>query len=218
MPPDNESEKRKIMPVTTSSREIIQNIALGVLEKNNIRKPPVIAADLARTLGFKVLCAKISPECVAGFIDVDNREIVVNREDAPVKQNFTIAHELGHYLLDHYKNDNYKDNYSVLLRDTCEGEDTQMEQEASWFAESLLIPIDFLVKRIVKYPFVTNQQLARMFGVPSALIRRKATKIRRSVINMGGGYNYTVSFFNLFSFILRSSFVSLKFSISSCIS
>ena len=159
----------------------IMNLALDVLQKHNITKPPVAADELARKLGFSVLCAELNPGYVAGYIDIDNNEIVVNSDDVPVQQNFTIAHELGHYLLKHFEKDDYKENYSVLLRDARIDEDSSMEQEASWFAESLLVPVDFLFERIAKYPFVTDQSLARMFGVPVTVICDKAAKIRRTM-------------------------------------
>jgi Zn-dependent peptidase ImmA (M78 family) len=170
-----------IMTITAAEYETIKYLALDVLEDNDIGNPPVVASDLARRYGFKVICANIQPDCVAGFIDVESGEIVVNREDTPDRQNFTIAHELGHFLLKHHKREGYKENYSVLLRNTCVDEETPMEQEASLFAESLLVPVDFLWERIEKYPLVTDLQLARMFGVPISLIRDKAARIRRRV-------------------------------------
>jgi Zn-dependent peptidase ImmA (M78 family) len=167
------------MTITAAEYEAIEDLVLDILEENDIIKPPVVASDLAKRCGFRVICANIQPDCVAGYIDVENREIVVNRGDTPARQNFTIAHELGHFLLRHHKRAEYEESYSVLLRNTRIDEETLMEQEASLFAETLLVPVDFLWERIEKFPFVTDGQLARMFGVPSSLIRDKAAMIRR---------------------------------------
>ena len=91
-------------------------------------------------------------------------------DDSPAQQNFTIAHELGHYVLKHHESAEFKDNYSVLLRNTGDTPESPMECEANWFAENLLIPADFLRERVEKYPFITTQQLARMFGAPTKMV------------------------------------------------
>jgi len=148
----------------------IQRQALNLLAQCNITSPPVIAADLAKQCGFDVLCAVFDPDNVAGLLDVEHKRILVNSADSPVQQNFTIAHELGHYLLKHHEREGYEQSYAVLLRTPDIKDETPMEQEANWFAENLLVPTVFLHERLAKYPFLTNQRLARMFGVPVRLM------------------------------------------------
>ncbi len=146
-----------------------KQLALDTLEANMIVKPPVIAADLAESAGLKVVRAtfKLEYAHIAGFIDTDEMSIVVNAEEPAVRRNFTIAHELGHYLLKHHESS----EYSVLLRNTSTATKTPMEQEANVFAANLLVPDVFLRECIDKYPFATDEQLGRLFGVSAEVIR-----------------------------------------------
>jgi Zn-dependent peptidase ImmA (M78 family) len=150
-----------------------RSYALNVLSENRVKEPPVFAVDLAKKYGLSVICAEFDGEdadCVAGFLDSGRNRIVVNDIDSPSQQNFTVAHELGHYLLRHHEAENYKDEYSVLLRDTCSMEQTWLEREANCFAENLLVPVAFLREYVAQYPRLTNLQLANIFGVPESII------------------------------------------------
>ncbi len=77
-----------------------------------------------------------NPE-VLGALFRDERKIVVQYDTSLKRQLFTIAHELGHYSLHKHKE---KD---VYLRDVANLDDPTIkkeEQEANWFAASLLMP------------------------------------------------------------------------------
>ena len=59
---------------------------------------------MAKRHGLEVINAVFDAEnarCVAGFIDVSRSSSVVNADDSLEQRNFTVAHELGHFLLDH---------------------------------------------------------------------------------------------------------------------
>jgi len=165
-----------MLPMITSeiNESRIKSRALSVLELYRIWQPPVVAARLANAYGFEVNSAIFGPEnakCVAGYIDVPNRKIVVNAEDTSVRQNYTIAHELGHYLLKHHEDADFAQNYSVMMRDTCAVEPTPMELEANMFADNLLVPAAFLREYLDNYPRATDQELSRIFGVHPEVIR-----------------------------------------------
>ena len=153
----------------------IKQAALNVLEANRIASPPVIAANLAVFYGFKVNTAALGPKyakSVAGFIDIPAGEIWVNADDNPALQNYTVAHELGHYLLKHYETEDFEKNYSVLLREPGGASSQEpMEIEANLFADNLLVPAVFLQKYLDKYSHATDQELSNIFGVSPAVIR-----------------------------------------------
>ena len=82
--------------------------------------------------------------------------IGVNRNHHPNRQRFTIAHELGHYLLHenevvHF--DGERPGFTVHLRDhaSSEGKD-DLEREANLFAAELLMPARFLRKDVHEKP------------------------------------------------------------------
>jgi Zn-dependent peptidase ImmA (M78 family) len=140
---------------------------------HRIWEPPVDTVSLAQQNGFKVMEATFEKdyEGVAGFIDVPKKLIYVNAKDTSDQQNYTVAHELGHYLLNHHEQANFEDEYSVLLREPFSEEFTTIEKEANLFADNLLVPARFLSKWLADYPYATNEELARIFGVPANVIR-----------------------------------------------
>jgi Zn-dependent peptidase ImmA (M78 family) len=90
---------------------------------------------------------------IAFLTDKQIFAILVNQHKAPTRQQFTVAHEFGHYFLHRDEirqelfvdSDSIVDNVAVLFRrDT--GESSRLEVEANNFAASLLMPTDLLAK------------------------------------------------------------------------
>lgn len=76
------------------------------------------------------------------FNDMDKSKIENNR----VRWN--IAHELGHIVLKHHKNDN-----TCLLKNTISlKEYNRLEEEADWFASYILVPYIVLIFQRIKTP------------------------------------------------------------------
>jgi Zn-dependent peptidase ImmA (M78 family) len=94
--------------------------------------------------------------------------IVVQKLLSPSAKTFTIAHEFGHYSLDHPGEANY-----MLDRIEFDGtEEKQREADAQYFAASLLMPRDKFVKLM---NYLSDSELALRFGVTEAAVRvRKA--------------------------------------------
>lgn len=152
-----------------------KELALKLLQKNFLTEPPVVAQELAEQAGLVVTFrdfASVKPEyaTISGFIDLQTNKLYVNSAENVVRQNFTIAHELGHYLLGHIRNNPEYVQY-IFRRPLEEQEDPIIEQEANCFAANLLVPEKFLKDMIKKYPFATNYQLANLFGVSELVIR-----------------------------------------------
>jgi len=146
-----------------------EKLARQILKENFVVKPPVLAPELAEACGLKVYESEFKQEYahIAGFIDFAKNTILINADDSPARKNFTAAHELGHYMLGH----NAENGYTVLLRNTDAMIKTPAEQEANCFAANLLVPGPFLQEFVDAYPFATNQQLSRIFGVSTEVIR-----------------------------------------------
>lgn len=158
----------------STNLEQAKDLAIRLIDQNCLVEPPVVAADLARQIGLTVIpvdFANINPKYspISGFIDTATNRLFVNSNDSPGRQNFTIAHELGHYLLKHTENGEYG---SLLYRRTAPLlEEIPIEKEADCFAANLLVPEKFLKDAIKKYPFASNLQLANLFGVSETVIR-----------------------------------------------
>src|SRR5271157_4721592 len=99
---------------------------------------------------------------------------------APVRQNFTIGHELGHLLLHDQEQLHVDHEFRVRLRDDVSSQGTdEAEREANFFAASLLMPKDFLEADLAKEDYVDLlddqllHTLARKYGVSTqALVNR----------------------------------------------
>ena len=93
------------------------------------------------------------------YIDGDRKYILINEKDNKKRQNFTIAHELGHYFL-HGGKDATNEVF-VSFR----GDSNQRETEANRFAAELLLPDEDVEKeyKLVIYPTVSY--LAEKFNV-----------------------------------------------------
>lgn len=106
---------------------------------------------------------------VSGYLDLTQNAILVNENESKQRQTFTIAHELGHFLLHREELGNIPD-LLVVYRDGKS--DNALEKEANHFAANLLVP-DFLLNQ---YSFTPDEILAKVFGVSLDVVqhRRKA--------------------------------------------
>lgn len=106
----------------------------------NLMGPPVAIGNIARLLGIEVLASALSSE-ISGQIRLRPNdgvyEIKVNIADPAVRQRFTVAHEVGHFLL--HRNDIDGDGItdSILFRSKLS---TKKEVEANKVAARLLLP------------------------------------------------------------------------------
>lgn len=119
--------------------------AQRLLAQHGITKAPVPVEDLARCAGTQVRYRKFDGDISGLLLRTDEGTVVgVHALHARTRQRFTIAHELGHFLLhdgrpaivEHLHRStrvNYRDGMSALATDT-------EEIEANQFAAALLMP------------------------------------------------------------------------------
>ena len=143
-----------------------------VLKENNVLGPPVDPLEIAVAYGVSVEerdFDEFSQE-VAGFFDFNERAIYVNDADPYVRKTFTIAHELGHFILHQHHFQENPDEYSVLLRRPMGAAFDPKEKEANAFAANLLVPRKFLDRY---YRHADVDSLARLFMVSKDVIRNR---------------------------------------------
>lgn len=139
---------------------------------------PVDPAVLAKKLGIKVFSAPLKMDLSGVLIrsSGDVPLIYVNENDAPARQRFSVAHEIGHYVLhSDLKGDfsDTRDEISLNFRRTEESDDQdearrRREIQANKFAASLLMPGEVLRRVIKKNDDLSD--LAEIFGVSIAAI------------------------------------------------
>lgn len=122
------------------NRSSIVAKAAEICEAHNINTFPVPIVELCNSYGIKVFDEYLKNN-VSGFIVIQNENykdyetnkvIVVNSFDSAARQRFTIAHELGHYILHKGENELY------AHRDV--GANNATEREANIFASNFLMP------------------------------------------------------------------------------
>lgn len=154
----------------------IEDKALDVLDRYNVSEPVVDVIKIAKGEGINVEEIQMPEKYagVAGFYDENKRTIYVNREDGPVRKQFSIAHELGHFFLGHK-------NYDVLFRVPHEKAIyPDGEKEANSFASHLLMP-EFMVREYLKKYNLTKNDYVRMskiFGVPITSMKHTLEYLR----------------------------------------
>lgn len=114
--------------------EQIEKSAERLLEDLNVKDISIPVEDIAGRLGMKISRAP-SKQFSGLLIRKDGKALVgINSGEAPVRQRFTIAHEIGHFLL-HPQKDTFVD-YRGHKQETR----TPKEREADMFAAALLMP------------------------------------------------------------------------------
>ena len=138
----------------------IEGIALDLLRRTG--SYPAIAGELVDYIGIDV--KKVATQLgitlslydfgddISGVLlrDGEKTTIGYSSQTGLQRQRFTIAHEIGHYVLDHQRHGVFVDTpekYFTLFRDakSATGEDVQ-EREANAFAASLLMPRNLLIE------------------------------------------------------------------------
>jgi Zn-dependent peptidase ImmA (M78 family) len=159
--------------------EGIEIEAERVLSKCGVTELPVPIEYVADCLGLRVRRAP-STEFSGLLLRRDGTAMVgVNSNEAPVRQRFTIAHEIGHFVMHPQKDafvdfrKNFRPNGPADLR----------ERQANMFAAAVLMPRKMLLQEIERLtPGLDVQgaisKLARRYGVSVEAMRYR-------LINLG---------------------------------
>jgi len=142
--------------------------AKETLDENLLCDAPVNIYEVASNYGVSVLHKPFPDEIrdISGFIVFDTREIYVNLTDILHRRRFTVAHELGHWLLhETYLRENPE--LGIFVRSPLgRKDDNPLEQEANCFAANVLAP-----KRILaRYKNENYNLVAEIFGVTPDVI------------------------------------------------
>jgi len=162
-------------------RRKIESLIEELLDRYDIAEAPVPVEQIAKAEGARIFYQSLEDD-VSGFLYRDQTEMVigVNTHHAPVRQNFTTAHELGHMLLHDQEQLHVDHAFRVRLRNDVSSQGTDdYEREANFFAASLLMPRGFIERDLQDEEFVNLldddflTDLAYKYGVSTkALINR----------------------------------------------
>jgi len=139
---------------------------------------PVDVVAAAEAIGVRVLFDQL-PDGVSGKIQKDERGgyyIVANKDEPRVRQRFTIAHELGHYIYHRSLiGDGIQDTAAYRAPDPKVYDTTPLEPfheaQANRFAANLLMPRWLIRKAQTSHPDYSHADLARLFEVSEDAMR-----------------------------------------------
>lgn len=164
----------------------ISRIVDSVLHKAKIITPPVPALAIARSYGINVKVGPL-PDDLSGFLLHENERafIGVNSRHAKTRQTFTLAHELGHFLL--HPSANFVDRKLIYFRDTRSAEAIDIkEMQANQFAAELLMPHRF-VHRFLEGKKVDIEDDAFLAGLAHRFgVSVQALTFRLTNLNLAG--------------------------------
>lgn len=128
---------------------------------------PCRVEDVAEMLGIQVIREQMDDE-VSGFLEKRGGRWVagVNSYHHRVRQRFTIAHEIAHYVLHRKKQSEFRDHTFARRND----DRSDMEREADQFAAELLMP-EAEVRGSVDKGLRNLNDLARHFDVSTLAMR-----------------------------------------------
>lgn len=124
------------------------------------------------------------PHGQAGVIEIANDAagMVINKQDSYVRQRFTIAHELGHFISCRYqgKTDRISESNDVLQYSRNEDSSSGFDPEevfANKFAASILMP-KIKIMEIDKIDTLTIDELALLFEVSTQAMRYRLESLK----------------------------------------
>ncbi len=152
--------------MTLPERELVVSAAAPshaaneLLEKAQVEAPPIDVLDLCTRCGVLVL-KRSFPEALSGlvFAHESGAVIGINTNQVETRQRFSMAHELGHFLLGHHeRSSDYEHRFHI---DVSEGNppgfDWRAERAANDFAADLLMP-----RRFIAAEFQQSQDPAKL--------------------------------------------------------
>lgn len=128
----------------------IEERTIDILRKFEIKEAPIDPIKCAESLGVKVKPMALDSDISGFFVIKDDKPFIMfNENESEQRQRFTIAHELGHFLL-HKKTSLFIDKTDIVLYRNSESATGELlkEREANAFAASLLMPKSFLENEI----------------------------------------------------------------------
>ncbi len=130
--------------------------------RENHKKPPIKLSKIAVYLGLDIYGSREFGKNISGKIYIKNGKyrIVVNLEKEKVRQRFTVAHEIAHFIL-------HKEQIGDgLIEDELYRSElsNEQEKEANELAADIIMPMPILMTEARKYNFDISE-LARLFQV-----------------------------------------------------
>lgn len=152
--------------------QMINGRVNGILADAKVRTLPVKIEEIARSFGLKVIPYPFDDN-ISGTLVIEQNVIGFNQFESRVRRRFTVAHELGHFILHKDKRPIFLDKlFRLNSSSTSTDQNYELELEANLFAAAILMPETILRKEVknIELDFGNEEgikYLARIFDVSS---------------------------------------------------
>lgn len=162
-----------------------EECAAEALQKSGVRAIPISVTRVARHYGIEVFVEEFA-EDVSGVLLVEDEQplIGVNSQHHMNRQRFSVAHELGHFLMHMSGRNTFVDGAFVFFRDHVSTQGTDLQEiEANAFAAALLMPEDAIYAELRRGEIdvldeYAVDRMAAKFGVSAQALAIRLTKLR----------------------------------------
>jgi Zn-dependent peptidase ImmA (M78 family) len=118
-----------------------------LLEEHSIKKPAIPVEKLVHGLDIRLINESL-PEEISGILDLRNKPIImINSGHHLNRQRFSIAHEIGHFIL-HKPQGIHVDKQSYFRSAKSSENLEEYEIDANKFAAALLMPEEMISKEL----------------------------------------------------------------------
>ena len=160
--------------------------AAKLLRENDVRRAPVPVEKIAQSLGIDVRFAPTSDD-VSGALIRDGRTavIAVNSAQHDNRQRFTIAHEIGHFVMHKHTHRHIDEDFRIDYRNAESSEATKRSEiEANRFAAALLMPEAFIRRDLLR---MVRDEVNADDTIQTLSIRYKVSKraMELRLLNLG---------------------------------
>ena len=155
------------------SYNYIEELAKDLLVKNKLFKPKFDIKKLVKKLNLELLYKELGEDVSGLFVMSDDGGIISvnkNESNSKTRQRFTIAHEIGHFLLHSKLKPIFIDKSPKVMFRNSESSSGELyqEREANAFAAALLMPKDLIKDELEKMEADfknPTKQLSKVFSV-----------------------------------------------------
>lgn len=146
-----------------------RTVARSILKRHRINVPPINLNALigAEAPGFRIIYEERWPDDMSGLTNRTEKTIRINKKHPPLRQRFSLAHELGHICLDHDTILPHRIVEETLSR--------EFEKEADEFASELLMPIQMFKAAFNSTPDL--ETLEQLFQVSTSAVSVRLLKL-----------------------------------------
>jgi Zn-dependent peptidase ImmA (M78 family) len=156
-----------------------RNQARKLLTQFELTKPPVAVEKIARQLGIKLVDHRFDSDISSLLVcKADQFIICVNESHHLNRRRFSVAHEIGHFMLHRDEAPYFHKDVGIYFRANSADLPDPKEVEANQFAAEILIPLTMIRKDLSASPPPTASELAKKYQVSEQAMTFRLASIR----------------------------------------